>query len=131
MSSGTSESIPTSLHNGAVAQRLHECQAEIIGAFVSAARSELEAAHTVDWDGLVGTLPELLDTLAHALQQGESVAKLGECARIGKRHGQVRARQKCYSLNALLSEYRLLEQVLFTVLRQGGPPGGPDRGPPP
>jgi len=120
MPSGTSESIPTSFHNGAVAQRLRERQAEIIEAFTSAARSELEAARTVDWDGLVGTLPELLDTLAHALQQGESVAKLGESARIGTRHGQVRARQKCYSLNALLSEYRLLEQVIFTVLRQGG-----------
>ncbi len=122
MSSGISESIPTSLHNGAVAQRLRERQAEIIEAFASAACSELEAARTVDRNGLVDPLPELLDTLAHALERGESVAKLGQSAQLGTRHGQVRARQQSYSLNALLSEYRLLGQVLFTVLRQGGRP---------
>ncbi|MDY7231001.1 PAS domain-containing protein [Hyalangium rubrum] len=120
MPQGTFESTPESLDGYTVAQRLRERKAEIIEAYVSAARSELEAARTLDWDGLVDSLPELIDNLADALQQGESVANLQESARIGMKHGQIRAHQNAYSLNAVLIEYRLLSRVIFTVLRQGG-----------
>jgi PAS domain S-box-containing protein len=122
MSLGSAESTSPSLHSSAAAQRLRERKEAIIEAYASAARSELEAARTVDWKGLVDTLPELLDNLADALHQGESVANLRESARIGMKHGQVRAHQQAYSLNEVLIEYRLLSRVIFTTLRQGGRP---------
>jgi hypothetical protein len=37
-------------------------------------------------------------------------------------HGQQRARQKAYSLKAVLIEYRLLGRILLTALRQAGRP---------
>lgn len=110
------------LHSSAAAQRIREYKKEIIEAYASAVLSELEAARTVDRDGLVDTLPEMLDDLAEALQQGESAANPSKSARIGMKHGQVRAQQKAYSLDAVLIEYRLLRRVLFTALRQGGRP---------
>ncbi|WNG60629.1 PAS domain-containing protein [Archangium gephyra] len=122
MPPATSESTSTPLHSSAAAQWLREHKKEIIEAYASAVRSELEAARTVDRDGLVDTLPEMLDNLAEALQQGESVANLRTSAQIGMKHGQVRAQQKAYSLNAVLIEYRLLSRAIFTALRQGGRP---------
>ncbi|HLL06168.1 MAG TPA: ATP-binding protein [Myxococcaceae bacterium] len=107
------------LGSGAAAQRLRERKAEILEVYVQAARAELEAARGIDLAELVDNLPELLDTLARALEQGESVAKLAECAtRFGMKHGQSRARQQSYSLNDVLTEYRLLSQAIFTTLRQ-------------
>lgn len=122
MPPGTPESTPNSLHGSVAARWLREHKEELIEAYASAARSELEAARSVDRDGLVDNLPELLDNLADALQQGESVANLEESAQLGMKHGQVRARQKAYSLNAVLIEYRLLGRVIFTALRQAGRP---------
>jgi len=122
MPSGNSDSTPHSLHSGAAAQRLRERKEELIEAYVSAARSELEAARTVDRKALVDNLPELLDNLTETLTHGESVENLRESAQLGQKHGQARAQQKAYSLNALLIEYRLLHRVIFTALRQEGRP---------
>jgi len=107
------------LGSGAAAQRLRERKAELLEAYVQTAREELEAARGIDRAELVDNVPELLDTLAQALEQGESVANLAECAaRFGLKHGQSRARQQAYSLNDVLVEYRLLSQAIFTTLRQ-------------
>ena len=119
---GDSESIAKSLDSRAAARRLRESKEELIEAYVSAARSELEAARLIDRDGLVNSLPELLDNLVDTLDQGESVANLKQSAQIGLGHGQTRAQQKAYSLNDVLIEYRLLGHVIFTTLRQLGRP---------
>jgi vacuolar-type H+-ATPase subunit E/Vma4 len=78
MPPGTPDSTPKSLDSRAAAQWLRERKEELIEAYVSAARSELEAARSVDREGLVDNLPELLDNLMAALHQGESVANLEE-----------------------------------------------------
>lgn len=107
------------LDSVAASRRLRERKAELLEVYVQAARAELGAARAIDLVELVDNLPELLDNLAQALEQGESVANLAECAtRFGLKHGQSRARQPSYSLNDVLIEYRLLSQAIFTTLSE-------------
>lgn len=103
------------------ARHLQERKQFIIERFVQAARQELRAAQNISREELINNLPAFLVNLTNALKLGGITSYVQENANIGKTHGAFRASQKLYSLNDILIEYRLLNQVILNTLRESSP----------
>ncbi|MEO5968420.1 MAG: PAS domain-containing protein, partial [Bdellovibrionia bacterium] len=123
------QSLPLSMCPGeAISYHLLNCQAaaqqirtqkeRIMDLWVSIASNESKAARSLERDALIDSLPDLLENMAEALSNGESVANLQQSADIGKKHGETRAAIKEYPVNEVIIEYIILSKIIFSVLQE-------------
>jgi signal transduction histidine kinase len=84
-------------------------------------REEVPAAATERHPILINTLPALLDYLAQALSPCHPRSGATEGTTIAEEHGGERVRVTQFRLQDLITEYRLLRQVLVAILEEREP----------
>lgn len=87
---------------------------EIISLWERRVRETVPAAQKLSQLSLVDTVPELLDHLAEAIEQG--VTPLHGIRRTSAIHGKERAAEPKFRFDELLEEYKVLRSILFDVL---------------
>lgn len=98
-------------------QLLREKRANVIADYLRVTREEIPAARSLDDSELVDCLPMVLDEIALLLSKGTPVTATGALAR---KHGSTRALNSDYEIADLVTEYRVLNRVLFQHLRTDG-----------
>jgi PAS domain S-box-containing protein len=101
-------------------ERLRENRDRIIQAWQEAVLQELRAASMQSTPDLLDGLPRFLDQLADALAMGTAGAQ-DKVDSTAEEHGLQRASMHSYSLEDVLTEFRLLRVALFEVLEEDGP----------
>lgn len=103
-----------------ITSRVRHAKALILQFWESRVRLAIPAAEGRTQLVLRDTLPDLLDNLERNLISDSSSADFKGAGTIGFHHGIQRAGLKEYSLAQVLSEYRILRQIVFEVLEAEG-----------
>ncbi|MFN7132941.1 MAG: sensor histidine kinase [Myxococcales bacterium] len=103
------------------ASRLLARQSEILHRWEQKLRAIVPAAAEQPHPILINTMPELLRQLAEALSPDHPRRIATEGSSIAEEHGSERVRLTQYRLEDLITEYRLLREVVLEVLRETGP----------
>ncbi|MFY1827814.1 hypothetical protein ACN47A_17980, partial [Myxococcus fulvus] len=90
-------------------------------------RQEVPAATQESHPILIDTLPVLLRQLAEALSAQHPRRTATEGSNVAEEHGSERVRVTRFRLGDVLTEYRLLREVLFTVLEEHEPLSASER----
>lgn len=101
--------------------RLLASKARIIGLWEQHLRAEVPATSAERRAILVDTLPDLLDHLAEALESTHPRASATTGTDAAEEHGGERVRVTHFRLQDVITEYRLLRQVLVQVLEEDAP----------
>ncbi len=98
--------------------------ANILKRWEERAKKEVLAALSLDKLALYDSLHEFLDSMVRALDatKDRSAARLvwerDESLRVGKLHGDDRAKTAHYTMDQMIFEYRILREVIFDVLEE-------------
>lgn len=107
-----------------VATRIRDSLQSIIESWMMQVRREVPGAARLDDDSLKNSLPDFLKTLANVVsttsESGRQERSSIETLIGSEGHGRLRAKQSGYSLDQVISEYRILRKILFTTLEATG-----------
>lgn len=103
------------------ADRLLASEARILAEWEQRLRREVVAASAELQPILIDTLPALLEHLSEALSSRHPRTSAIEGTTLAGEHGGERVRLTHFRLADVISEYRLLREVLVAVLEEGGP----------
>lgn len=103
------------------AERLLANRERILLLWEERLRKEVSAARDVPSSVLIDALPTLLDQLADALSPDSPGEPASSASATSAAHGAERRRLTVFELKDLISEYRLLRQVLTSILEETGP----------
>jgi signal transduction histidine kinase len=101
---------------GGTAERLLASKAGILELWERRLRELVPAAATERHPILINTLPVLLDNLAQALSRQHPRHSATEGTTVAEEHGGERVRLTQFSLEDVMTEYRLLREALLEVL---------------
>lgn len=107
-----------------VSERLKANIPEIMSSWQARAMNEIEGVRDFEVLALRDSIPEYLSQMADALStkidrtEARKVLDREASARVGQRHGQLRAETPNYTINQLIMEYHILRQVVFDVLEK-------------
>lgn len=99
-----------------LADQLRNKTEEILKRFEASVRKEVKAARYLSSSELKNSLPKVLENLAQALETTEKTA-VPEI-KVAKEHGKERSTFPQYTLEQIISEYRLLRRSIFDVLKE-------------
>ena len=104
----------------AVAERLMDHKEEALRVWESLVLKEIPHARAYDQSALRDSLHKFIDQIIAALDMGgiEPVLKIEK--RIARRHGEQRVETSTYTLDQVLTKYRLLRKAIFQVLEGAG-----------
>jgi signal transduction histidine kinase len=108
------------------ARRLRNNKDRIIDLWEDRARKELPAGTFQDRPALIDSLPVFLEEIADTLEALENNTPERTDITVPKEHGEQRARLKNYSLDELLREYYILQEIMLGVLNEEGRLDEPD-----
>lgn len=103
------------------ADRLLAGKAQILAEWERRLRQEVAAASGERHPILIDTLPALLDHLAQALSSQHPRASATDGTTLATEHGGERVRLTHFRLADVITEYRLLREVLLAILEDGEP----------
>ena len=118
----------TSEHLLTAADRLVASRERILTLWEQRLRQEVAAARREPSLILINTLPALLDQLAEALSPDHPRATATAGSTLGHEHGGERVRMTHFRLEDLISEYKILRQVLTEILEEGAGLTAEERG---
>jgi len=98
---------------------LQEKAGNILEKWEEQVRLEVEAARHLHSSDLKNSLPKFLENLAHALEHREGNVKFE--AKVAREHGKERSTFPRYTLEQIISEYRILRRAIFSVLGEVPP----------
>lgn len=84
-------------------------------------RQDLPAARPHDVPTLLDHIPQFLDVMVNRLSTSPSSPESASEKKISRHHGSQRAELASYTLENILSEYRLMRKTIFEVLEKDGP----------
>jgi signal transduction histidine kinase len=84
-------------------------------------RQEVPSAGREPQPILINTLPAIIDQLAEALAADHPRRSATEGSTLAHEHGGERVRLTHFRLDDLITEYKILRQVIFEVLEEDGP----------
>lgn len=107
-----------------VSRRIRNNADSILKSWMAQVRREVPGAANLDDDSLKNSLSRFLSVLADVVSTS-SETESGERSSIetligSQDHGRTRAQQAGYTLDQVISEYRILRSILFRELRQSG-----------
>lgn len=103
---------------GRGADRLVASKERIMALWERRVREEIPAAAAEHHPTLIDTLPAILDYLAEALSARHPRASATEGTTVAEEHGGERVRVTQFRLQDVITEYRVLREVLFAVLEE-------------
>jgi signal transduction histidine kinase len=115
----TSETDPSSTGSDA-GDRLRANKARVLTLWEARLREQVAAAGKEPRLILVDTLPALLDQLIEAFSPHHSRRMATQGSTVASEHGGERVRLTHFRLEDLITEYKILRQVLFEVLEEEG-----------
>lgn len=86
---------------------------DILDTWMKKALAEVKAAKSLNISDLKDSLPLFLETLATVLEQGSPVKSFE--LEVARQHGKERSMSPQYTLEQIISEYRLLRRIIFEV----------------
>ncbi|HXH73660.1 MAG TPA: hypothetical protein VNJ08_01750 [Bacteriovoracaceae bacterium] len=107
------------LETQTAAEKIHRLRESMIDDFVLLCHEEIDVATRISRDGLVDSMPVFFDNLEAGLLTGRTLDNIAESSKIGSQHGKVRAQQRCFTIDDITVEYRILARVIFQRLREG------------
>lgn len=107
-------------HGSTAADRLLVNKERILSVWEERLRKTVAAAPREPSLILINTLPALLDQLAEALSPEHPRRTATHGSTVGQEHGGERVRLTHFRLHDLITEYRILRQVLAEVLEENG-----------
>jgi signal transduction histidine kinase len=102
-------------------ERLIASKERVLTQWLQRLRAEVPAAAAEKHPILIDTLPALLDHLAEALAPDHPRHSATDGTTIAEEHGGERVRVTQFRLEDVITEYKVLRDVLVTVLDEGGP----------
>jgi signal transduction histidine kinase len=100
--------------------RLLANKERIVARWTQLLREQIPAASHAPQPVLVDTVPGILDAIAKALSNPRPSPDATRGSTVANEHGGERVRLMHFRLEDLVDEYRLLRQVVFEILEEGG-----------
>lgn len=100
------------------AQCLRENKDRIISIWEKRARAELPGGAVQSRPALIDSLPVFIDEIAQTLESLQNNTPERTGMKVPKEHGQQRAALKTYSLDELLREYYILQEIILGVMQE-------------
>jgi signal transduction histidine kinase len=104
-----------------LARKLKAANELIIQTWEDEVKKKVASARLLPKPALRDSLPEFLNRLADALAAENKTETLIVAGKVGRKHGEERARQSNYNISEVLVEYWLLRTAIFEVLESEAP----------